>query len=93
MRPATTAKRPSITMADIMRRQRTMPTQRGGTQLTPDITVRRPRKLTPRSTARNSTGGRTTESFEYWISRSSSLLARHLVLAKVHVVFTTILAA
>src|SRR5262249_31645526 len=42
MLPATTPRRLSITKADIMRRLHTMPTQRGRTQLTPEITAKRP---------------------------------------------------
>src|SRR5262252_1461300 len=48
-----TVKRPSTTTPDTMRRPHTTPTRREDTQLTPCITAKKRRRLTPRSTERN----------------------------------------
>jgi hypothetical protein len=56
MSRGTTRKRPNITRPDIMRRQLTMLTQRWVTHSTLEGMLKKPRRRTPRSTARNRPG-------------------------------------
>ena len=57
-----TVKRPSTTTPDTMRRPHTTPIRREDTQLTPCITAKKRRRLTPRSTERNKALGAASSS-------------------------------